>query len=145
MLILIAGRMSPAFVSEITERKFERLLNGINNTINKTITPHSQDLRNERAQLESSRPFTIEKIPLRCLSRWDFFLRCTKNKLIGSALQLHHDLINNIKIAHEVKTCVLVMQTLVGMRGVEDVQRTLATNVKALSKKRHYAPYLVPH
>jgi hypothetical protein len=40
---------------------------------------------------------------------------------------------------------MLIVQTLVGTRGIEDVKRTLSTHAKAFSQQRDNTPYLVPH
>ena len=64
---------------------------------------------------------------------------------LPSLPQFHDDLVHNIEVAHQVEAGVRVVQALVGARGVEDVQRTLATHVEPLLQERHNAPYLVPH
>ena len=51
---------------------------------------------------------------------------------LPSLPQFHNHLVYNIEVAHQVETCVLVVQALVRARGVEDVQRTLATHVEPL-------------
>ena len=61
------------------------------------------------------------------------------------ALQLHDYLVHDVEVAHQVEAGVRVVQALVGARGVEDVKRTLATDVEPLGEERHNAPYLVPH
>ena len=40
---------------------------------------------------------------------------------------------------------MLVVQALVGARGIEDVKCTLATHIKAFGKKRHDTTDFVPH
>jgi len=59
--------------------------------------------------------------------------------------QFHNDFVYYVEVTHQVEAGVLVVQALVGARGIEDIQRTLATHVEPLGKERHDAPNLVPH
>lgn len=54
-------------------------------------------------------------------------------------------LVDDIEVAHQVEAGVRVVQALVGARGVEDVEGSLAAYVEPLLQERHNAPYLVPH
>lgn len=65
--------------------------------------------------------------------------------LRGASLELEDDFVYDVEVAHQVEAGVRVVQALVGARGVEDVERTLAAHIEPFGQERHDAPYLVPH
>lgn len=59
--------------------------------------------------------------------------------------KLEDDFVYDVEVAHQVEAGVGVVQALVGARGVEDVERTLAAHIEPFGQERHDASYLVPH
>ena len=59
----------------------------------------------------------------------------------GFFLQLQHQLVHKVAVAHEVEAGVLVVQALVGARGIEDVQRfRYAATMPCFSSQMRSAP-----
>ena len=52
------------------------------------------------------------------------------------ALEFSNHFVHNVEVTHQVEAGMLVVQALVGARGVEDVKRTLATHVEPLGLSR---------